>query len=176
MSEGKGSRVVVTDAEDKVERIKTDSEIVKENEELEAELKGKEKTKKQQLEEILAEKKARKKKEKAKKEKEAMTVMLVDSPDRALNWGCVGVGQAGSKIAEVFYNYGYNTVAINSALQDLKPIQIPERQKLFLDYALGGAGKDLSNGREAVEQYRDEVLKHVKKLERKGIHFQVSIN
>lgn len=162
MPKEKGNRVVVTDSENKVERIKTDGEIVKENEKLEAELKGK-KSKKQQLEEILKEKKKtrKKQKEKKKEEKEDMTVMLVENQDRSVNLGVVGVGQCGSKIAEELYNRGYNSVVINTALQDLKHIKIPERQKLFLDYSLGGAAKDLDTGKAAVEQYEEEVSKHV---------------
>lgn len=162
MTKNTGNRVVVTDEQRNVERIKTDKEIVDENEALEAELKSKKKPKqptkskkKQELEAILAEKKAQKKKEKD------MTVMLVDQQDRSLNWGIVGVGQGGGKIAECFYNRGYNAVIVNTALQDMKYVNIPERQKLFLDYSIGGAGKDLDAGREAVEQYSEQIVKHV---------------
>lgn len=178
MAKKTSNRVVITDEDRNVERIKTDKEIVEENAQLEAELKGKKKKtkkktskakskKKQELEAILEEKKAAKAAEKAKKEAEAkeeeMTVMLVDQQDRALNWGIVGVGQAGGKLAECFYNRGYNTVILNTALQDMKFITVPERQKLFLDYSIGGAGKDLDAGREAVEQYSEEIVKHVDK-------------
>lgn len=92
-----------------------------------------------------------------------MSVMLVDQPDRSINIGVVGVGQAGSKIAENFYNLGYSTVVINTAMQDLKYINVPERQKLFLDVALGGAAKDLETGAAAVEEYADQVLEMLEK-------------
>ena len=71
-------------------------------------------------------------------------------------WSVFGVGQCGSKLAEEFYNRGYDVVAINTAMQDLKHIAIPEKQKLFLDYALGGAGKDLDTGQAAAETYSEQ--------------------
>ena len=90
-----------------------------------------------------------------------MTVMLVEQQDRSINLGVVGVGQCGSKIAEEFYSRGYNAVAINTAMQDLKHINIPEGQKLFLDYALGGAAKDLETGRAAAEEYATQISNHL---------------
>lgn len=87
-----------------------------------------------------------------------MTVMMVTQQDRSINIGVVGVGQAGSKIAEEFYKRGYATVVINTALQDLKLIDVPESNKLMLDYALGGAAKDLENGRAAAEEYGDSIV------------------
>jgi cell division GTPase FtsZ len=155
----KGNRVVVTDAKDEVKRIRTDKEIIEENDELEKSLKGKKKTQKQNLQDVLKEKKEMRKKQKT--EEKEMTVMLVGQQDRSVNVGVVGVGQCGSKIAEELYERGYNTVVINTALQDLKHIRVPERHKLFLDYSLGGAAKDLDTGKAAVEQYENEVLKHV---------------
>ena len=90
---------------------------------------------------------------------ERMSVMLVEQKDRSINIGVVGVGQCGSKIAEEFYNRGYNVVVLNTALQDLKFIAVPENKKLFLDYALGGAAKDLETGQAAAEEYSDVILK-----------------
>jgi cell division GTPase FtsZ len=131
MSEVK-NRVVVTENA-QVKKIKSDKEIVEENKKLEDELKGK-------------------------VEDKDMTVMLVEQQDRSVNVGVVGVGQCGSKLAEEFYNLGYSAVAINTAMQDLKPIQIPEGQKLFLDYALGGSAKDLETGAAAAEEYSEQIL------------------
>lgn len=157
MSEDRGNRVVVTDSEDNVKRIRTDQEIVKENEELEELLKAK--TQKQKLQDVLREKQEMRKMQQS--EDKDMTVMLVEQQDRSINLGVVGVGQCGSKIAEEFYERGYSVVAINTALQDLKPVKIPERQKLFLDYSLGGAAKDLDTGKAAAMQYQNEVLNHI---------------
>lgn len=140
MSKESKNRVVVTES-DRVKRIKTDKEIVDENEQLEEEFKSRKQT----------------------QEREDMSIMLVEEQDRSINIGVVGVGQCGSKLAEEFYKRGYSAVAINTAIQDLKPIQIPERQKLFLDYALGGAAKDLDTGAAAAEEYSDEILSHLEK-------------
>jgi cell division GTPase FtsZ len=157
--EEKGNRVVVTDSNDMVKRIRSDVEIVKENEELEQMLK--EKSKKQKLQEVLEERNKTRKQNVEEKGDSAMTVMLVEQQDRSINIGVVGVGQCGSKIAEEFFNRGYNVVAINTAMQDLKHINIPEGQKLFLDYSLGGAAKDLDTGKAAAEQYTGEILEHI---------------
>ena len=154
MSEDKGSRVVITDQDGNVARIKTDNEIVKENEKLEQELKAR----KPKLDDILAEKEHMRKIQ----EEENMSVVLVEQQDRSVNIGIIGVGQCGSKIAEEFYARGYDAVAINTATQDLKHIKIPERQKLFLDYSLGGAAKDLETGEAAAQQYENEIFQHVK--------------
>jgi cell division GTPase FtsZ len=126
------NRVVVTE-NDQVKKIKSDREIIEENQKLEEELKGK-------------------------VEEKDMTVMLVEQQDRSVNVGVIGVGQCGSKLAEEFYNRGYHAIVINTAMQDLKPIQIPERQKLFLDYALGGSAKDLDTGAAAAEEYSEQIL------------------
>ncbi|KKK48799.1 hypothetical protein LCGC14_3141510, partial [marine sediment metagenome] len=140
-------RVVVIDVDGKPKKI-SKREVAKENE---------------KLEQAIKEKKTKlKTRKKQKTEESKMPVMLVEQQDRSINIGVVGVGQCGSKLAEEFYNRGYNTVVINTALQDLKPIKIPEGQKLFLDYSLGGAAKDLDTGQAAVETYSGAVVKHLK--------------
>jgi cell division GTPase FtsZ len=132
MSDEVKNRVVVTENE-QVKRIKSDREIVEENAKLEEELKGK-------------------------TEEENMSVTMIEQQDRSVNVGVVGVGQCGSKLAEEFYNRGYTALVVNTAMQDLKPIKIPERHKLFLDYALGGAAKDLETGAAAAEEHADKIL------------------
>ncbi len=94
-----------------------------------------------------------------KKEEDTMGLTLISEKDRSLKIGVVGVGQAGSRLAEVFYNYGYSVGIMNTAMQDLKFIQVPERKKLFLEFGLGGAGKDLSIGSGAIEQHKDTIVK-----------------
>ena len=79
--------------------------------------------------------------------------------DRSLYFGVVGLGQAGSRISETFYNFGYDACVFNTATQDLEHINLPENKKVFLPYALGGAGKELNNGRQAVEQNAELILK-----------------
>jgi cell division GTPase FtsZ len=96
------------------------------------------------------------------KMEEHMTTVLVEQQDRSVNFGVVGIGQAGSRIAEQFYQRGYDCVVLNTAMQDLNLVKLPEKQKLFLDYALGGAAKDLTNGESAVAEYTDIILDMLK--------------
>lgn len=79
------------------------------------------------------------------------------SKKRSLQFGAVGVGQAGSKIAEQFYKFGYISCAINTAKQDLTLIAMPEENKLHIDYALGGAGKDLALGEQAIMSGMEDI-------------------
>jgi cell division GTPase FtsZ len=46
----------------------------------------------------------------------------------------------------------------NTATQDLEHIDLPTNKKVFLPFALGGAGKELDNGRQAVEQNGEMIL------------------
>jgi cell division GTPase FtsZ len=84
--------------------------------------------------------------------------------DRSLNFGVVGLGQAGSRIAETFHGLGYSACAMNTATQDLEFIGMPDSRKLFLPFALGGAGKELDNGRQAVEQNAELVSGKLREL------------
>ena len=79
------------------------------------------------------------------------------SKKRSIQFGAVGIGQAGSKIAEQFYRFGYISCAINTAKQDLTLIAIPEENKLHIDYALGGAGKDLALGEQAIMSGMEDI-------------------
>lgn len=87
-----------------------------------------------------------------------MPLTMTTEKDRSIKIGVVGVGQAGSRLAEVFFKYGYSVGVLNTALQDLKFIQVPERKKLFLEYGLGGAGKDLTIGEGAINEHRDAIV------------------
>jgi cell division GTPase FtsZ len=94
----------------------------------------------------------------AKKEEEkTMPPRIVEEKRKSIRFGVVGSGQAGSRIAEAFYKLGYPAIAINTAQQDLEHIEIPENNKLFLKYGLGGAAKDLTIGHAAAETYSDEI-------------------
>jgi len=146
------NRVVVTDETGEVTRFKTDAEIVKENEELESALKAKEESvSNDKLDPGVLEK--LKQKQQGEKDMKAVTTR-----DRSLYFGVVGLGQAGSRIAETFYNLGYESCVFNTATQDLEHIDLPTNKKIFLPFALGGAGKELDNGRQAVEQNGETVL------------------
>jgi len=90
----------------------------------------------------------------AAKEKETAMTSAPVKRERSINFGIVGSGQAGDRIAEAFYKLGYDAVAINTAPQDLKFITIPESNKLLLDYSLGGAAKEIEIGFKAAESHR----------------------
>ena len=67
-------------------------------------------------------------------EQKIMGAKLVAEKERSIKFGIIGSGQAGSRLAEQFYAIGYPCVAINTALQDLKHINIPDSNKLLLDF------------------------------------------
>lgn len=75
--------------------------------------------------------------------------------DVAFNFGFIGIGQGGSRIAQAFWYAGYRRVAvIDGAHQDLQDVseEIPR-----LDLETSGSAKDLSVGAASV-QNRDEDL------------------
>ena len=90
-----------------------------------------------------------------------MASKIVAKKERSLNFGVIGSGQAGSRIAEAYHKLGYDTVVINTAIQDLKFIDVPDSNKLLLEYGLGGASKELSIGRAAAEQHREAIAELV---------------
>ena len=144
------NRVVVTDETGELVRVKTDAEIVKENEELEKAFKLGEAPK---LDPEILKKLKTKQDEKVEEKMKAVSVR-----DRSLYFGVVGLGQAGSRVAETFYKLGYEACVFNTATQDLEHIDLPDNRKIYLPFALGGAGKELDNGRQAVEQNGEVVL------------------
>lgn len=166
---GAGSRVVMTDEAHQVVRQKSDAQIVRENAEMSKLLEHgrkkvnqEEKDKDEALKEatqanddealkaLLAKKKA--------KEPEQTPVKVIEMQDNvSLNFGVVGAGQAGGRLAEVFYKLGYDCCAVNTAKQDLEFLDLPTANKFFLDYSLGGAGKDLEVGRAALEEHYKDV-------------------
>lgn len=104
---------------------------------------------------------ALKAKSQAKQEEIKMAAKIVSKKDRSIVLGVLGSGQAGSRIAEAFYKLGYDAVAVNTAMQDLKFIDIPDSNKLLLEHGLGGAAKEIEIGRAAAESHRGEILQLV---------------
>lgn len=100
-------------------------------------------------------------KSQAKQQESKMAAKIVSKKDRSLSLGVVGTGQAGSRIAEAFYKLGYDAIAMNTAMQDLKFIDIPDSNKLLLEGTLGGAAKEIEIGRAAAENNRGEILQLV---------------
>lgn len=100
-----------------------------------------------------------------KKEKEQEEVMeVVSHRSVSIEIAVIGVGQAGSRIAEVFYKKDYDAGVINTSAQDLKFIDVPENNKLLLEGSLGGTGKDLDLGREIFEESDNTVAQFVDRV------------
>ena len=90
-----------------------------------------------------------------------MAARIVSKKEKSLVLGVIGSGQAGSRLAEAFHKEGYDAVVINTAMQDLKYIDVPDSNKLLLEYGLGGAAKEIEIGRAAAEAHRGEILQLV---------------
>lgn len=73
------------------------------------------------------------------KESEAVS-KIVSKKERSLDFFVIGTGQAGSNIASVFYSRGYNAIAVNTAPQDLKSLDLPEINKILISNSSGIAG------------------------------------
>lgn len=107
----------------------------------------------------------------AKQQESKMAAKIVSSKERSLALGILGSGQAGSRIAEAFYKLGYPACVVNTALQDLKYIDVPDSNKLLLQYGLGGAAKEIEIGKAAAESHRREILELVnEKLSSSQVH------
>lgn len=91
------------------------------------------------------------------KQESKMAAKIVATKERSLQLGVLGSGQAGSRIAEAFYKLGYQACVVNTALQDLKYIDVPDSNKLLLEYGLGGAAKEIEIGKAAAESHRGQI-------------------
>lgn len=76
---------------------------------------------------------------------------------RSIKFGVIGSGQAGSRLAETFYKIGYDAAVFNTAATDLQHIDIPDSNKLLLNYSIGGAAKSLEIGQDAAELNREAI-------------------
>ena len=93
--------------------------------------------------------------------------VVEDKFNGAYRFAIVGIGQGGSRIAETFWKMGYRRVAVmNTAIQDLRPIKIPQENKLLLGG--GGAGKNPAVAEKIFEDHREDVLDFFKKLFKGG--------
>jgi len=71
----------------------------------------------------------------------------------------MGAGQCGGRLVKSFYDLGYRKVlAVNTTHHDLDLLDIPRRQKFLMDIGEKGAGKDMERGKNAVQQYQQEIL------------------
>ncbi len=112
---------------------------------------------------ILAKLKA-KSEQKPEQPKETEMPVLVDQKQVSINLAIIGVGQAGSRLAEQFHKLGYDVGVINTSAQDLKFVEVMENQKLLLEGTLGGTGKDLDLSRNIFESNRDIVNNFMAKV------------
>ena len=95
-------------------------------------------------------------------------VTIDDEFDSAYKFAIVGVGQGGSRLAETFWKLGYRRVAvINTAAQDLKPISLPEKNKLLIGGS--GAGKNREKAKKIFEEHKEDILDFLKETFKSGI-------
>ena len=100
---------------------------------------------------------ALKAKSKAKQEEVQMIPKITVKKEKGLNFGVVGSGQGGCSLCQFLYKLGYPAVALNTAMQDLKYIDIPDSNKLLLNYGVGGCARDITLGNEAAQLNRKEI-------------------
>lgn len=80
----------------------------------------------------------------------------------SLDFGVIGSGQAGGRIAKSFWNLGYKKVlAINTAEADLKPLELPDKHKLLIG-DIQGSGKDMGVGQKATEDAYQRIFDGLK--------------
>jgi len=115
------------------------------------------------LKEMAAKKRAVEEAPKEQVEEGDVPIKIVEERKRSLNFGVIGSGQGGSRVAEQWYKLGYPTIVCNTAEQDLSTIELPSKQKLFLDFGLGGCAKDTSLGEAAAEAYSNVISDAVEK-------------
>ena len=72
----------------------------------------------------------------------------------------IGLGHAGSKLAEEFFKLGYKSLAINTSPQDLEKIKGP----VTLAIDITGTGKDRTKALDTVRRKKDTILNTVRKV------------
>jgi len=76
----------------------------------------------------------------------------------------IGAGQCGGRLVKSFYDLGYRkALAVNTTNNDLDLLDIPKSQKFLMDIGVKGAGKDMERGKEAVQEYAQDILHLTKK-------------
>lgn len=104
----------------------------------------------------LAELKAKLQGKEPQQEKQ-MPPSIIARKTKSIRLGVVGSGQGGARLAESFYRLGYPAVAFNTASQDLNPIDLPEANKMLLEYGLGGAAREKEIGYAAALEHQNGI-------------------
>jgi cell division GTPase FtsZ len=80
----------------------------------------------------------------------------------SLDFGVMGSGQAGCRLAKSFYNIGYKkALALNTAMADLNPLEMPPDQKMQIGSS-EGSGKSMQKGKAAAEESSQQVFDKMK--------------
>jgi len=89
---------------------------------------------------------------------------VITQKEVSINMGVIGVGQGGSRIAEVFYRNGYDVGIVNTSSQDLNAVPLPPHQKLLLEGSLGGTGKSRELALDIFQDSKKQVGAFVEKI------------
>ena len=82
----------------------------------------------------------------------------------SLDFGVIGSGQCGGRLAKSFFDIGYKkAIAINTAMADLKPLELPETNKIRIG-SLEGSGKSMVKGGEAAEESAQSIFDKMKSV------------
>lgn len=88
-------------------------------------------------------------------EEKKMTVKIVEKKKKSISFGIIGSGQAGGRVCDSFHELGYPGLVFNTAHQDMAELNLPEEDRIFLEYTIGGAGKLTDVGQAACENNID---------------------
>ncbi len=92
-------------------------------------------------------------------------VGIEDTTNGSTKFAWIGAGQCGGRLVKTFHELGYRKcLALNTAYHDLNSLNLPENQKILMDIGRKGAGKDISRGRDAAVQYRQDVIHAIQQL------------
>lgn len=89
--------------------------------------------------------------------------VAVAKPEHSIEFNFIGSGQCGNRLAAAWAKLGYKAVAINTASQDLKHIDLPDVAKCLLKQEFQGASKELAIGHAAAENNRQAIIDCINK-------------
>ena len=83
--------------------------------------------------------------------------IFMNNKNVGISFDIIGIGHAGSKIAEQFFKLGYKTFVINTSPQDLALINGPTK----LAISSSGAGKDREKAKDLLERSKEVVIRSI---------------